>query len=73
VADIIEVDDVADAPLTAVKYLITEPRAVTRHHRPMSSKTCAACRHQHLAVVAAAAAAAAVVVAALDGVRGRYL
>jgi len=38
-ADIVKVDDVADAPVAVAEYLVVEPRTEARHDDPVSAKT----------------------------------
>ena len=51
VADLIQVDDIADVPLSSVEDLITQPRAVARHHHTVRQETCATSSQNVVVVV----------------------
>jgi len=70
-ADFVEVDDVADTPVTVVEDLIAEPRAVTSHHRPVRSETRAA--RATTAPLAVAVTVVAVPVAHSEATCTRYV
>jgi len=65
-ADVIKVDNITDAPVTVVEYLVIEPWTEAGHDGPMSAKCCTSTSNVAGVVVGGGGAAS-------DGTCTRYL